>query len=288
MATIESHNPSGAEASLPPVPTLGQVARFYGLTFALSWVLFLPLVLHVVSPESAAGVLLVVGAVVAPTIVAFVVSALVAGRDGVRRLRRQATRWRVGAGWYAVVLAGDGLVYGAALAVAAALGGQMPSMNLWVPEVWVAAAISGLLAGTLEEFGWSGLAFPALQARYGLVWAGAAVGIALAVWHIPFFFIPGLPQYTASFELFLLAAIPVRIVFGWIYNGAAGSILLMILFHGSLNAWAEILSLGASSAAETGMLWAAALLVLLVHRGPGPREAACLASREQRSSWRAM
>ena len=44
--------------------------------------------------------------------------------------------------------------------------------------------IFGLLAGLLEEFGWSVFAFPALQARFGLLGAGAAVGVIMAVWHL--------------------------------------------------------------------------------------------------------
>jgi membrane protease YdiL (CAAX protease family) len=74
-----------------------------------------------------------------------------------------------------------GLAWGAASAVAAALGAEPPAFDPLVP-----ALISGLLAGMLEEFGWSGLAFPTPQARYGFVRAGVAVGCIVAVWHLPF------------------------------------------------------------------------------------------------------
>jgi hypothetical protein len=106
--------------------------------------------------------------------------------DGVQGLWRGGTRWRVGARWYAAVLVVPGLAWGAASAVAAALGAEPPAFNPLVP-----ALISGLLAAMLEEFGWSGLAFPTLQARYGFVRAGVAVGCIVAVWHLPFFLTPG-------------------------------------------------------------------------------------------------
>ncbi len=254
------------EAPSARAPTFLQVMLFFVITFALTWVLFLPLVLRVFSQESDEGRLLLLGAIGGPTITAFGLAALTAGRDGVRRLWWQGTRWRVGAGWYALVLAGPGLAVGASLAVAAALGGQAPSVNPWLPAV-----VAGLLAGILEEFGWMGFAFPALQARYGALWAGVAMGVAVALWHLPFFFIPGTTQASSSFVFFLVLLIALRILFGWIYNGTGGSILIMILFHGSWDTWEEILGRGPMVADPYGLmlaaiLWVGAVIVLLMNR----------------------
>ena len=272
--TLDPQRSGGVtEAPSARVPTFLQVMLFFVITFALTWALFLPLVLRVFSPESDEGRLLLLGAIGAPTITAFVLIALAAGRDGVRQLWRQGTRWRVGAGWYAFVLAGPGLAVGAGLAFAAGLGGQAPPVNPWLPAVVV-----GLLAGILEEFGWMGFAFPALQARYGFVWAGVAMGVAVALWHLPFFFTPGTTQASSSFVFFLVQLIAVRILFGWIYNGTGGSVLLMILFHGSWDAWDEILGRGPMVADPYGLtltaiLWVAAVMVLVMKRGAAPRAA---------------
>ncbi|MFL5800881.1 MAG: type II CAAX prenyl endopeptidase Rce1 family protein [Roseiflexaceae bacterium] len=277
MATIDSQTSgSVTPAPLARAPAILRIVLFYAITFTLSWALFLPLVLRAFSPQSGVGALLLALGVAGPTATAFVLTALTAGRDGVHRLWRQVTRWRAGVGWYALVLVGPGLVYAIGLAVAARLGFQAPAVNLGDPAVWIAVVVSGVLAGSFEEFGWSGVAFPTLQARYGFMWAGVVVGIALASWHLPFFFIPGLPHYSASFALFLLAGVPLRILFGWIYNGTGGSVLLMILFHASLNAWAEILSLPTAGAEPvwlsfTAILWVAAAAVLLMNRRAMPR-----------------
>lgn len=125
-----------------------------------------------------------------------------------------------------------------------------------------------------------GFAFPALQARYGFVWAGVAMGVAVALWHLPFFFTPGTTQASSSFVYFLVTLIAVRILFGWIYNGTGGSVLLMILFHGSWDAWDEILGRGPMVADPYGLmlaaiLWVAAVIVLLMNRraAPWPRSA---------------
>jgi uncharacterized protein len=249
------------------------VVVFLAVTFALTWLAFLPLILRRTHPQSTTGTLLLVLGIGAPSITAFVLTALSAGREGVRELWRGGTRWRVGARWYAAVLIIPGLAWGAAWAVAAAVEAEPPPVNPLLP-----ALISGLLAGMLEEFGWSGLAFPALQARYGFLRAGVAVGCIVAVWHLPFFFTPGTTQSRSSFLVFLLTLIPARIIFGWIYNGSGGSILLTVLLHASGNAWSEVLGQGPAVADAAGLtvmlvFWAVAVGVLLKNRTPAPRQA---------------
>ena len=139
------------------------------------------------------------------------------------------------------------LAFGGSWAMAAAAGGPTVISPL------VPAIISGLLAGLLEEFGWTGFAFPALQARFGFAGAGAAVGVIVAVWHLPFFLLPGTTQNTSSFVMFLLILIAARIVFGYLYNVSGGSILLAILLHAFANTWSETLGTGSDNADAAGL-----------------------------------
>lgn len=272
MYTADPQRSGGVtETPSAQVPTSSRLALFFVITFALTWVMFLPFILRVLRWGSDEAQLLQALGIAAPTMTAFVLTALATGRDGVRRLWRQGTRWRVGARWYVFVLALPAIAVGAALAVAA-LGGHAPPVSLSV-EVVVAAVVVGLLAGLFEEFGWSGFAFPALQARYGALWAGVAMGVAVALWHLPFFFVPGTTQASTSFLIFLLGLIPARFLFGWLYIGTGGSVLLTILFHASGNAWSEILPVGPGAADTVGtvVFWVAAVAVLLVTRRPAPR-----------------
>jgi membrane protease YdiL (CAAX protease family) len=249
------------------IPTVPQVVIFYTITFAFSWALFLPYTFGIFSLQREEFIPLALG-IAGPSVTAFVIAGVTAGRHGLLELWRQSSRWRVGASWYAVALVGPGLADAVALGIGVTLGGQLSAIAPVIPAV-----ANGLLAGLFEEFGWSGVAFPGLQARYGLARAGAVVGALLALWHLPFFFTPGLSQYDASFVLFLLAGPPLRILFGWIYNGSGGSILLMILFHGSLDAWGETLSFRPAVfepawLSFTVILWVAAVVVVLRDRGP--------------------
>jgi uncharacterized protein len=243
------------------------VVAFLAMTMGLSWLAFLPVIVGGVSPESTAGtVLLPLVGIGSPTIAAVVVVALVS-RGGLIALWRGGTRWRVGLRWYAIVVLLPALAY---LTTLAAMGG--PDDPVPGFEVWIAAWVSGLIVGALEEFGWSGFAFPALQARYGFLSAGVAMGLIVAVWHLPLFLTPGSPQSRFGFAPFLLSLIPVRILFGWIYNGTHASILLCVLLHASGNAWTVILPVPAPHfttawAAGTAVFALAAALVLLTHSG---------------------
>jgi membrane protease YdiL (CAAX protease family) len=267
---LAGRGPDTARASSRRAPTPVQLLLFFGITFAATWAFFLPFVLRTLRWGSGDGELLQALGVGAPTLTAFVLTAIFAGRHGLGRLLRQGGRWRVGVGWYAFVLAGPGFAVGAGQLVSAALGGQTRPLSLDV-DAALAAIVVGLLAGLFEEFGWMGFAFPGLQARFGFWWAGVLMGVAVAVWHLPFFFSPGTTQSVSSFPFFLVQLIAARIVFGWIYNGTGQSVLLAILLHGSWNAWSEMLSTGPMLAdpaglTETGLLCAVVLAVLLRNR----------------------
>lgn len=248
------------------------VVVFLVATYALTWLMFLPLILGFADPESLAGVLfLPLIGIGAPTIMAFVLTSLSEGRRGVGQLWRGATRWRVGLFWYTVVVLLPGLAY--TVSWVAESGLTIPSLGPLAPAV-----VSGLLAGILEEFGWSGFAFPRLQALYGFVPAGVAMGFIVAFWHLPLFFTPGQPQQEFAFVPFLMTLIIVRFLFGWVYNGSGGSILLMILLHASGNTWPEVLPLGptAVNAAWVGEILVfgiAAAIVLLKHQASLPKPA---------------
>jgi uncharacterized protein len=255
---------------LAGVTARGMVVVFLAATFALTWLMFLPVIVGFVDPESPAGlILLPLIGVGAPSIMAFVLTGLSTGRRGVGELWRGGTRWRVGISWYAIVVFLPCLAYAASWVAHSGL--TVPSFAPWIP-----ALISGLLAGILEEFGWSGFAFPRLQGIYGFVPAGLAMGFIVAFWHVPFFFTPGQPQDEFAFVPFLLTLIAARFLFGWVYNGSGGSILLLILFHASGNFWSEIIPLGppAVDAARMGeilVFGVAAAIVFLKYRGPVPQ-----------------
>jgi membrane protease YdiL (CAAX protease family) len=91
-----------------------------------------------------------------------------------------------------------------------------------------------------EEPGWRGFALPRLQDRYGPLVGTLILGLLWAVWHLPFYFIPGWADLNgglslASLSVFGLSALAIAIILTWVFDHTRGSLLLAMLVHASLN-----------------------------------------------------
>jgi membrane protease YdiL (CAAX protease family) len=91
-----------------------------------------------------------------------------------------------------------------------------------------------------EEAGWRGFALPRLQARYGPLLGTLILGILWGMWHLPLHldlfrqdFGSGLLNFGL---LFGLATLAYAVIQTWLFNTTRGSLLLLMLAHGSINA----------------------------------------------------
>jgi membrane protease YdiL (CAAX protease family) len=177
-------------------------------------------------------------------------TALTTGRAGVNALLRRYLVWRVGWPWYLIALFG---VPAGFLAVSSLALGRIPIQT--IIEQWPKllallplVLISGLMIGALgEELGWRGFALPRLQRRFGALWASLILGVLWAGWHVPLF---TLAEWKGSIAVPTLAmayfswVVPVTVIITWIYNNVRGSLLIITLFHGALNATVGLVALG--------------------------------------------
>jgi membrane protease YdiL (CAAX protease family) len=88
-----------------------------------------------------------------------------------------------------------------------------------------------------EEFGWRGFALPRLLERYSPLNASVRLGLLHAAWHIPLFFIPGMPQTQVSFPLFTLGVVAIAIFNSALYLRTGANLLLALLVHLLANVW---------------------------------------------------
>ena len=229
--------PAGAAGRFP--------LTFVLAAFGFSWACWLPLVLAArgLLPLPVPTLAVVLVGSFGPTLAAVAVTAREAGRAGVRALAGRLLRWRVAPGWYAVALGLPFLLSLLAMGLHVALGGAPPSVAGLVallpllPVQFLFALPFGPLG---EEVGWRGYALPALQARYGALAASALLGVVWACWHLPLFFVPGLPHSRTPFLLVLLGTLPLTVVFTWVVNSTRGSLLLAILLHAASNLSGDI------------------------------------------------
>lgn len=154
------------------------------------------------------------------------------GRDGVRRLAQRLAPWRSSVGWYVAVIAGYAAITGLTLQTASVVR----STPVVTPQ-WSSFLVSLLIAvvrdpGPLgEEFGWRGFALPRLLELRSPVVATVTLGLLHAAWHLPLFFISGMPQTQVSFPLFTVGVLAIAVVDTALYLRTGANLLLAILVH---------------------------------------------------------
>jgi membrane protease YdiL (CAAX protease family) len=246
---------------------------FFLMTFIFTWLLwFLIFALHL---SSGVGYIPFLVGAAGPSLMAFAISAIIGGKQGIVDLGRRIFLWRVGFAWYLFALLFPALIAFAAIGLHLLLGGASPSFALLSKEWYlipIALIIGTIIGGPLEEeFGWRGFAIVHLQKRYNALVASLIVGILWGIWHLPTFLIPWSSQHNLPLVLFLLHDIALSVIFTWIFNNTGGSVFVTMLAHGAFNVSITILPILPSAAGSTqplalavGLLYAVAIFVTLV------------------------
>lgn len=219
------------------------VVAFFALAYLGSWIVALPMLLAGIAGIALAPgltfLLTVLGPFAGPALAAFVVTAAVDGKAGVRALAGRYLRWRFGWPWYLVALAGPLLLL--MTSVAAVYGrAALPPLHEqgfaigadYVLTLAINFFIGGILA---EETGWRGFALPRLQERYGPLVGSIIMGALWAPWHLPLILTPGNTTWTGSFALFAVSCVALSVIHTWLFNGTRGSLLGVMLLHATIN-----------------------------------------------------
>jgi uncharacterized protein len=221
---------------------------FFTLAYLLTWLAWSPWYLSKdgigLLPYDAEGIsdyVNTVALIVGPTLSAFIVTGVTEGRDGVRALLRRIVLWRVAPRWYLFVLVGiPAIILLCTIVLPGALASFQASAVPSTLFLYVVAGVVFLFAGGpfFEEIGWRGFALPRLQLLYGPLVGSLVLGVLWGLWHLPLFLIPSWDTPHGSpldVALFITWAVSISILFTWIFNNTKGSVLLVILAHGSIN-----------------------------------------------------
>ncbi|MDQ6753837.1 MAG: CPBP family intramembrane metalloprotease [Actinomycetota bacterium] len=213
------------------------VTAFLILALGLTWAaqILSILILGTILPGLLAELLILLGSAV-------LVTAAAEGRHGVRRLFGRTIRWRVGVGWYAVVLLA---LPALTLLLAAATGTLRDPDGGWAPVIGIyflqTLVLGALLGNIWEELAWAGVVQRRLMERHGLLAGSLLTAIPFALIHLPMAF--GTSGFTAtpadqvllSWAVLIIFAPFFRCLVGISYLGTGGSILLVGLLHASFN-----------------------------------------------------
>jgi uncharacterized protein len=220
------------------------------MAFAFSWIAWSPLVLSEngvgllpYKLGAATGLLNAAAILLGPSVSAFIMTATIEGRAGIRRLLRRIVLWRVGLRWYLFAFIGVPLVM--ALGATLVPGGLASCQSLG-PEYVLTYLVTFIplliMGGPLgEEIGWRGFALPRMQPLHGPLVGSIILGLLWGVWHLPEFMVPTWADSSGGSGLlaivkFCIFAIAFGIVMTWVFNNTKGSVLMAVLVHASIDA----------------------------------------------------
>jgi membrane protease YdiL (CAAX protease family) len=226
---------------------------YFMLTFAISW----GGILVIAGPSGILGTkeeferlfpIAVPVMVLGPSVSGILLTAVVAGRPGLREFRSRLVAWRVGVRWYAAAMLTAPLYFTAAMLALSTVSREFLPGILTVHDkasFVVRGLAVALVAGIVEELGWTGFAVPTLRRRLSAMTTGLVVGLVWGLWHV-------LPKIWGAAAHDLVAYMPAdllcavvgltgyRILMVWVYDRTA-SLLVAIFMHMSLTASTLIL-----------------------------------------------
>jgi hypothetical protein len=219
-----------------------QVVIFLILTFILSW---FPWYAGIAPEVMAMG----------PSIAAFIIVLIVAGKRGFIDLIRPFGHWRVSLSLWGIAIFGPVILYLLGLGVYLIFDGETPpftmireELNL-IPLYLIMVVLMPWNGPVGEEFGWRGYLLPKWQLKYGPLVASFGVGTIWGFWHLPSFFAPHGVVGAIAAEIgmifilaYTLGTIANSIFMTWLYNKSKASALIAgIVWHAAINFWAPIL-----------------------------------------------
>ena len=208
---------------------------FYVLTYAISWLIWAPLVILRDSIPGSVGFILVLVGSLVPSTLGLVFIGLLRGRPGVRRVLRRLVQGRIGLRWYLGALA-LAMLAPLAVGISILMGGDTPVVDNTIFGILFLFAFHIFPGSAMgEEIGWRGFVLPRLQARQTALKAGLVTGILWGCWHLPLW-LTGTENHPISlFGPFVVAVIALSVMCTWLYNNTGGSLLIVVLFHAASN-----------------------------------------------------
>ena len=227
--------------------------KFFLLTFAYSWLIWIPSVLDGLGlelPFDVAGysmVVVIIGAF-APLLAALTLVARDGGREGIKSFFGRALDFHIKPVYLVLALVLPLVIHLIAHYLALALGLDV-AQTLFPSEISVSPVILAIpyfflmlvIGGGQEEFGWRGYAQEPLQEKIGVIPASLVIGVIWGFWHLPLWFMAGDLHSAYSFLAFVMMTTSISLMYTWLYNSSGKKLIVVMFFHAMSNTAAPLL-----------------------------------------------
>ena len=227
--------------------------KFFLLTFAYSWVIWIPSVLDGIGIElpfsvTEYSIVVVIIGAFAPMMAAITLVARESGWKGTKAFLGQALDFRFKPVYLVIALALPLLIHAIAHYLAPAVGLDV-AKTLFPSEISVAPIVLAIpyfilmliIGGGQEEFGWRGYAQEPLQDKIGVLPASLVIGVIWGIWHLPLWFMAGDLHSAYSFLAFVMMTTSISIMYAWLYNSSGKKLIIVMFFHAMNNTAAPLL-----------------------------------------------
>lgn len=227
--------------------------KFFLLTFAYSWIIWIPSVLDGIGidlPFNVTGysiVVVIIGAF-APMMAAITLIARESGWKGTKAFLGQALDFHFKPIYLIIALALPVLIHAIAHYLAPVVGLDV-AKTLFPTEISVPPLLLAIpyfflmlvIGGGQEEFGWRGYAQEPLQEKIGVIPASLVIGVIWGIWHLPLWFMTGDLHSAYSFFAFVIMTTSISIMYAWLYNSSGKKLIVVMFFHAMNNTAAPLL-----------------------------------------------
>jgi uncharacterized protein len=217
------------------------LVKFLVFTFLVAWLCWFALIIlihvNVVKYGDAIFMILYIMGGICPSFIGF--WSVKNEEISYKILKKEALKFRVNILWYAFILFVPLLLSGLAWIINKLIGndvGLFLTNSIWSIFAIVPIMIIG---GGLEEIGWRGVLLSKLLNEMSALKATIFVAVIWGLWHLPFWFIVGLPQYGSNFIYFMAGAFSLSFFLTIVYVKTR-SVFVCIIFHGLENAYLSI------------------------------------------------
>lgn len=234
--TTQSFDVDSIDAARDELGGVATAVRFYVLAFAFSWVVWGSAIwlpdLEDWEP------LIIIGGAYGPLLAAIVMAKQA---EGVKLWFRRVAGVRRRMRW--ILIGGLGLPLVVAVAHVVLYRVFVDSFTLSndPPWYWAAAAapvniwLLFWLGSAMEEFGWQGVAVPALTERLHPLAAAGLHGVVWGTWHLPLFWLDSWAGGDQSIPVLYAITVALSPIMMWLTRSAAGGVMPAVLFHAATN-----------------------------------------------------